>query len=526
MTTTAAPVGSHADRADTRADTPAIHGFALGPVVAIAAGVVALLVAMASRFGYHRDELYFLAASRHLAWGYVDQPPVAVAVAWLDRVLLGDSLLGLRLVPALLTGGVVVLTGAMARELGGSRFAQAFAALCVATGGFLAIGHLEGPTVYDVAVWALVSWLVLRILRTGDARLWVAVGLTVGLGMEAKQTVPLLLLGLALGFLANGQGSVFRSGWLWIGAACAVAGWAPNLVWQATHGWPTFAMDASLRREHSGAGYALKYPFITLLALGAVILPVWTSGWWALWTRPRFRRYRAFAVAFAFGFVLLWIVIPDRFYYLVGIYPVLFAAGGTVVDEVTRGSRGFFRAHARRRLLWRSRPWAFGMAIVGAALSIPIVLPVLPASAVASANLQKVNYNLGEEIGWPEFITRVTSVWDQLPRDVRAHATIVTDNYGEAGAVIQLGRSAGLPIAYSGHNSFWSWGPPPERATAAVAIGLDRAQLTPFFRSVRLATRVTNRVGVDNDEAGAPIWVCTGRKQPWSAIWPRFKHYG
>src|SRR5205814_1726564 len=153
----------------------------------IAAVTVGVLLAVASRYGYHRDELYFLAASRHLAWGYVDQPPLAVLVALLDRSVLGDTLLGLRLIPALCVGGVVVLTAAMARELGGSRFAQAFAALCVATAGFLVLGHLEGPSIYDVLVWALVSWLVLRILRTRCERLWLAVGLTVGVGLEAKQ---------------------------------------------------------------------------------------------------------------------------------------------------------------------------------------------------------------------------------------------------------------------------------------------------------------------------------------------------
>jgi hypothetical protein len=157
-------------------------------------------------------------------------------------------------------------------------------------------------------------------------------------------------------------------------------------------------------------------------------------------------------------------------------------------------------------------------------------LPVLPASVVASANLQKINYNLGEEIGWPEFVREVAAVWDQLPASARgdgsATAVLVTDNYGEAGALIQFGSRYRLPVAYSGHNSLWSWGPPPTLGTDAVAVGLDRSQLTPYFASVRLAARVHNRVGVDNDENGAPIWICTGRHTPWSAIWPHLKHYG
>jgi 4-amino-4-deoxy-L-arabinose transferase-like glycosyltransferase len=526
VTTTAIPERPPDAPAGDDCDPRAVGAFATGPVVGVAVGVVALLVAVASRYGYHRDELYFLAASRHLAWGYVDQPPVAVVVAWLDRVLLGDTLLGLRLVPALMTGGVVVLAGAMARELSGSRFAQTFAALCVASGAFLTIGHLEGPTVYDTLVWSLVSWLVLRVLRTGNPRLWIAVGVTVGAGMEAKQTVPLLLIGLALGFLVTRQARIFTSRWLWAGVACALAGWAPNLVWQATHGWPTLAMDASLRREHSGLGYVVKYPLITLLALGLLIVPVWTAGWWALLTRHRLYRYRAFALAFGFGFVVLWVVVPDRFYYLVGLYPVLFAAGATVVDEVTSGKRGFFRARTGRRRLWRSRRWAIGIVVTSCVASLPLLLPVLPASAVAAASLQKVNYNLGEEIGWPDFIREVSTAWHAIPSAERAHAAIVTDNYGEAGAVIRFGPTQGLPTAYSGHNSFSAWGPPPGSVTTVLAIGLDRAQLTQFFRSVHLVGRIRNRVGVDNDEAGAPIWVATGRSRPWSTIWPALRHYG
>jgi 4-amino-4-deoxy-L-arabinose transferase-like glycosyltransferase len=208
----------------------------------------------------------------------VDQPPVAVLVAWFARVALGNTLFGLRLIPALLTGGSVLVTGALTRELGGSRFAQSFAALCMATGGYLAIGHLEGPTVYDVFAWALVSFLVVRILRTGNVRLWLAVGATVGVALQAKETILLLLAGLAVGFLVNRQSSVFRSGWLWAGAAIAVAIWAPNLIWQAAHSWPSRQMDANLRAEHSGLGDAIKFPFIILLAFGLFVIPVWTAG--------------------------------------------------------------------------------------------------------------------------------------------------------------------------------------------------------------------------------------------------------
>ena len=272
------------------------------------------------------------------------------------------------------------------------------------------MGHLEGPTVYDVFVWALASLLVLRLLRTGNERLWLAVGAVVGVGLEAKDTLVLLFVGLAIGFVVNRQTQIFRSRWLWTGVGVALMVWAPNLIWQATNGWPTAAWTRTSAPSTPVLAYAFKYPFITLLALGPIVAPVWMSGSWALWHDRKMTKYRAFAVAFAFGFVVLWIVIPDRFYYLLGIYPVLIAAGALVTEGVADGTRGFFRAEPRRRRLWRSRRWAIGLVVAGGALLLPVALPVLPPSALATVPLQKANYNLGEEIGWQDLTHEVAGV--------------------------------------------------------------------------------------------------------------------
>ena len=375
-------------------------------------------------------------------------------------------------------------------------------------------------------MWTLVSFLIVRLLRTGDERLWLLVGLAVGIGMEAKQTVPLLLAGLAVGFLVNGQRSIFRSGWLWAGVAIAAACVLPNLVWEATHGWPTVEMNSKLRAEHSGAGAAIKYPFITLTAVGVAVAPIWISGWWALLRESAARRFRAFAVAFAIGFVFVWITIPDRFYYVFGLYPVLIAFGAVVTTQVVAGARGFFRREPRRRVLWRSREWAIGVVLVSGIVSLPLLLPVVPASTVGALGLQSVNYNLGEEIGWPQFTREVAAVWDSLTPAARAKAVIVTENYGEAGAIDRFGAASGLPVAYSGHNSFFSWGPPTPPIGTTVAVGFDRSDLVPYFRAVQLAGRIHNDAGVENDEAGAPIWICTGQIQTWPQMWSHFKHYG
>jgi hypothetical protein len=254
-----------------------------GLLLASGALAFALLMLTATRYGYHRDELYFLAASRRMAWGYVDQPPLSVAFVWLSRVLFGGSLAGLRFFPAVADAATAVLAGLIAREFGGGRFAQGLAALSVAVGPFLIAGHLAGPTTYDFLAWAVVELLVIRILRTGDERLRPAVGCVVGVALLNKETILLLVGALAIGLAANGQGRVLRS--LWLGAGVLVV-----------------EMSRSLRREQAGIGATLKFLPIQLLLPGWWVAPVWLAGWWALMRDGSLRAYRSFGLACALLF--------------------------------------------------------------------------------------------------------------------------------------------------------------------------------------------------------------------------------
>ncbi len=502
--------------------------FAARAVLGIAAATVVVLLALATRDGYHRDELYFLEASKHLALGYVDQPPVSVLGAWFSRHAFGEgSLFGLRVIPALLDGAAIVLTGLIARELGGERFAQLFAALCAAVSGFLVIAHLAGPTAYDLVTWLAASLIVIHILRTDRRRLWLLCGFVVGVGLEAKNTVLLLFFALAVGLIINRQWRVLMSPYVWAGAAIALALWAPNLIWDASNGWPTAEMDRHLRAEHSSLGAALAFPGIQLLLPNIVLAPVWISGLVALFREQRFRRYRAFAYAYVVMFVAVIVVIPDRPYYLGPIYGVLFAFGAIVVDEVVHGRRRLVRSGpAGRRLVWRSPAAALVIAMVALLVMLPVALPVLPPSALASVPLQKLNYNLGETIGWQSFVSTVARVYRSLPPAERTDAVIFTANYGEAGAIDRYGKANGLPAAFSGHNSFWWWSRPTAIGSVTIATGFDRDHLLRFWRRVALATRYHNPWGVDDDEQGAPIWIASAQRQSWRVIWPKLKHYG
>jgi len=514
---------------------PAVSGTWLEPfawrhVALIASLATALLLAFASRNGYHRDELYFIEASRHLAWGYVDQPPGSIVMIGLSRTLLGDSLLALRVFPAFAFFATIVTTGLIAREMGGRRLAQVFAALTAVFTFFLAAGHIATTAAYDVLAWTIVSLLVLRILRTGRVRLWLWVGLAVGVALLFKETILLLVVALIIGLLSNGQSRVLWNRWVLVAALIAMAIWSPVILWQARHGWATVEMSGNLRSEHSGLQVSLGFPVVQLLLAGVWSASIWLAGLWALLRDPGFRAYRSFAFAYVVLFVAIGLFMGDRPYYLGPLYAVLLSAGAIVTAEVVAGRRRFFSARPprRRRLIWRSPLAAVVFVVVCAVVALPLALPVLPPRLLARVPLQRVNDVLVEEVGWPELVTTVAHVYRSLPPAERRTTVILTDNYGQAGAIDRFGPAEGLPRAYSGHNSYWWWGPPSPALGTAIVVGFgsDAAPyLSRYFRSVTRAATVHNRYGVENQEQGCVVWLCRGQIRPWPQVWRQFRVY-
>jgi hypothetical protein len=495
-----------------RAGRAGLPPLAVGPVAAVAGVVVAVLVAVSWRYGYHRDELYYLQQSAHLAWGSVDSGPLVIAIARLADACCQGMLPALRLLSALASGGTVVLTALMARELGGERFAQWLAGLCIAAAGvLLGAGHLLSTTPFDILAWAGILLLILRILRTGNARLWLPVGVLVGAALLNKNTVFFLLFGLGVGLLATPQRRLLWSGWVAVGAVMAAAMWAPSLAWHADHGWAMFEMSRNLRREHSGVGVGIVFLPLQFLLMNPVTAPVWLSGLVRLWRDPERRRCRPVAIAFAAVALTIAVVIGDRPYFLAPMYTALFAAGAVV----------FERRLAEGRARW-SRRTAFGVLVIGGLVALPVALPVLPASALHTVPLQSVNYDLGEQIGWPELSRTVLAAYRSLGQ---SDAVVVGSNYGEAGAVLRFGPPDIAEMAFSRQNTDWWYGPPPDDARAAVLIGFSQERVERFWTDCQRFDRIQNAAHVDNDEDGRPVWVCTGQRLPWSSIWPELRAY-
>jgi 4-amino-4-deoxy-L-arabinose transferase-like glycosyltransferase len=496
-----------------RAGREDLPPFALWPVAAVAGAVVAVLVALSWRYGYHRDELYYLQQSTHLAWGSVDSGPLVIAIARAASACCQGALPALRLLSALASGGTVVLTALMAREFGGRRFAQWFAALCIAAAGVLfGAGHLLSTTPFDILVWSGILLLVLRLLRTRNTRLWLPIGVVAGAALLNKNTVFFLLFGLGAGLLATPWRRLLWSPWVLAGAALAAAIWAPSLAWQADHGWAMFEMSRNLRREHSGLGVAIAFLPLQFLLMNPLTAPVWLSGLVRLWRGPERGRYRPVAIAFVVLLVTIAVAIGDRPYFLAPMYTPLFAAGAV----------GFEQRSREGRARW-SRRTAAAVLVVGGLVALPVALPLLPASALRTVPLQSVNYDLGEQIGWPEFSRTVTAAYRSLGR---SDAVVVGSNYGEAGAVLRYGPAGIAERAVSRQNTDWWYGPPPDDAQSAVLIGFRQEFIERFWTACQQFDRIHNAAGVDNDEDGQPVWTCTGQRMPWSRAWPEFRRYG
>jgi hypothetical protein len=468
-----------------------------------------VLVAFAGRYGYHRDELYFLAAGRHLAWGFADQGPLTPLLARVMDGIAPGSLTVLRLPSALMAGTTVLITGATARELGGTRRAQLIAAGCMAAASVLLVtGHLLSTSTFDLLAWSVVGWLAARVIRTGDDRLWAAAGVVTGLALLNKPLIAFYLVALAAAVLVVGPRSLLRSRWLWVGALAAVLMWTPWVLWQSRHGWPQIDVSSSIAAGGSASSqprWALL-PFQFLL-VSPVLAPVWIAGLLALMRQKRLRLFRCFGVAWIV-LVLVFLATGGKPYYLAGMFPVLLAAGATETDGwLARG-----RASRRRTVL-------AGALILGALVSVLIALPVLPAKDAGP--VIAMNGDVGETIGWPELTRTVAGVYD----GAGGRPVMFTGNYGEAGAIDRYGPALGLPGAYSGHNAFGYWRPPPDGSAPVVTVGLDARELS-HFRGCRLAGRLSNAAGVDNDERGEAVELCAGTRGRWSQIWGALRHLG
>jgi 4-amino-4-deoxy-L-arabinose transferase-like glycosyltransferase len=494
----------HPDRAPAR--VPAM-------VWVIACAFVAVELAVSGRYGFTQDELYFIEAGHHLAFGYVDQPPLTPLV---DRItgLLGVTPTAVRIVPALAGGAVVVLAARFAALFGAGKAGRVIAALLTAcTPVLLGSDHLGNTTPLDLLAWPVVVLCVTVALLRDRPRWWLGAGIAAGLGLENDNLMLMLLIGLALGILVTRYRPVLATRWPWLGAGIAAVIWAPSVVWQATHGWPQLAMASALHQQNStAADYASGLPG-QLVYLGLLAFPLAIVGFVVLWRRPDLR-FLAIAVTLVVVYVLAWV--PGKEYYTDGMAPVLMAAGAVAAEGwITRGRRARLRATG-----------VAAAPLAGLLLLVAYTLPVVPVADVHSlpATAQQ-DSGVGDTVGWPQFTSAVAAQDAALARAGQAPTSIFTGYYGESGALDVLGSGYHLPPVLSGHNAYWMWGP--GGASDRIVLAVDAlGQLKPYFARCQLLTTYNAPYHVQNDWTDLQIGVCTGPVVGWPALWPHLRHYG
>lgn len=482
-------------------------------------------------YGWFRDEFYYVACGERPAFGYVDHPPLVAWLARLTRELLGESLAAIR-IPAILAGAAVVfLAGRLARELGGRRVAQAVACSCVVIAPvYLFLFHIYSMNVFEVLLWTLGAFVVVRIVKTGDSRLWLLFGLVAGIGLETKHSMLLFGFGIFAGVVLTAERRHLARPWIWLGGALAVLLFLPNLLWQASHGWPTLEFMRNAQELKNVALSPVQLFTEQITMMHPLALPVWLAGLgWCLVSR-RGRPFRLFGWAFLAIFAAL-VTQRSKPYYLAPIFPVLFAAGGVAIESgLDRLRRPALRNAAAAAVL--------ALLILGGAATAPLALPILPeedfivyaktlgltASSGERHEMGALPQHFADMHGWDALVAEVARVYRSLPPAERAGAGIYVQNYGEAGALDVLGRKLGLPKPLSGHNSYFLWGPGNWNGHVLVVLGGDVADNRQACDDLRPVGEVRCGLCMPYEDR-QPVYLCRGLKKPISELWPALKRY-
>jgi hypothetical protein len=485
-------------------------------LLAIAAGTLLVHLLTASRYGFNRDELAFLDDARHLSWGYVAYPPLTPFFARLALGLFGTSLVGFRFFSALVQAVSVVLTGYMAKDMGGGRAAQVVAA-CASIPFSLGVGALMQYMAFDYFAWVLSAFFFARLLKTSNPRYFLLAGASIGLGMMAKYTMLFFAVGVLAGLLLSNTRKYFWTIWPWMGLLISFGIVAPNFLWQVQHHFVSYDFLRFIHQRDVAEGLTRAF-LPDQLELTLLSFPLWIAGlYFCLHTRDG-RKFQPLAWTFIVTLVL-FLIAKGRGYYLAPAYPMLYAAGG-VYGERWLSSLNVPRAQAVRLAV----ATALTLSILGA---MAVALPLAPIHSAWFRLADKVNITLRDEIGWEDLVATLAQVRDSLPAESRAHLGILAENYGEVGAINLYGPSHGLPRAISGVNSSWERGygdPPPQ---ILIIVGFPRAFVEANFDSCRLVAQNTNSYGVINEETTErrDIFLCGPPKAGWPQFWSTFRYY-
>jgi 4-amino-4-deoxy-L-arabinose transferase-like glycosyltransferase len=499
---------------------------AVGILIGLCAAKLLLHIFTSVRhYGYFRDELYYLDMARHLDWGYVDAAPL-VAVYAKIALWMGGSLAALRILSALAGAGLIAISILIARELGGGRYAQFLAGLTVLLcPAVLVTDSLLTMNAFEPLFWMGCIWVVARILRTGDSRLWLWFGLLAGLGLENKHSTLSFGFAVTVALLLTHHRREFARPWIWIAGAIALVVFLPNLIWEIRHHFPTIEDLENVRREGKNVVLGpLAFVKEQIIDMHPILLPVWLAG--LIWFL-RDRRWRVLGLTFVVFFVLMEVAHAKN-YYVFPIYPMLFAGGAVVIEHWLSDVAASTRTTARAAVV--------GVIVLASLPFIPIATWMLPPERLlayqtaigfkpAKAEVKHESLlpqPVADQFGWPELVSEVAVIYNSLPPEERAQTGIWAGNYGEAGAINLFGPQYGLPTAYSRHQNHWYWGPPPQVYKNLIVIQWDLDDVRDNCTSFQPFEHY-QRFGMD--EENRLMYLCRGVKFDIQKIWSHSHHW-
>src|SRR5713101_5405042 len=498
-------------------------------VVAIALAKLLLHIYFNNRYGYFRDEFDYMSCGDHLAWGYVDQPPLILFLTHVCRAVLGDSLRSIRFIPALASSLLVVQTAFIARELGGRRIIKKKSAVAVAIAPqYLSNGSLLGTNCLEPNLWMGCAYFAILAIKRNDPRYWLWVGAIAGLGMEEKYSIALFGFGIVVGLLLTEHRRVFLNKWIWLGAAAAFLIFLPNFLWNLQHHWPFVDLISNIKAD--GRDVALSpaaYFAQQVLIVHPFLAPIWITGVLAFLFSVRFKPYRFLGWCYLTAFTV-FAVLKGKNYYLGPIYPVYLAAGAVVVE-------GFI---ARTRQVWL-KPALAALLVAGGAWLAPVIMPVLPVDQFIAymaslpfkvprsehSHMRAVlPQHFADQFGWEEMVATVNQAYARLSPEERPGCGIFAQDYGQAGAIDFFGRRYGLPPALSGHQTYFLWGPRGYSGNCLIVLDDKREVLEGYFEHVEyVGASADNPYALERE---IPVFICRGAKfGSLTQLWPQLKRW-
>ena len=478
-------------------------------------------------YGYFVDELYYLACSRHLDWGYVDQPPLIALVTWVARSLFGDSLAAIRFFPAVAGAVEVALTALIARELGGKLFAQVLAAItALAAPAILATDNFLSMNAFEPLFWMGCAYLLIRILKTGNQKRWIWFGILSGVGLENKYSMLIFGAGIVLGLLLTPQRRSLISPWLWMGGVIAFLIFLPNFLWNIRHHFPFFELMANIRRSGRDVRLGpLAFMGQEILTMLPLTLPIWLAGLWFCFFSKQGKLFRVLGWAWVFTASVI-ITMSPRIYYLYPAFPILFAAGSVMWES--------WLGRPHRQWLKVAYPT---LMVTASAVFSPIAIPVLSPQmyiqytralhlqppAIETHKLGPLPQLYADQFGWEEMVATVAQVFNSLPPEVRAKTAIFGQNYGQAGAIDLFGPKYGLPPAISGHQSYFFWGPRDYDGESVIVMQGQQQALEQIYASVQKVASIYHPYSMPYEHFD--VFYCRGLRLPLKEAWPQVKNW-